>query len=78
MFLFYLCSELEDDVKLLKHLTNENIIDGFARCLNLINPSLNISTQLPPSLSERFKLGALIANAIKVINSFFLNSQFFH
>ncbi|CAH0385554.1 unnamed protein product [Bemisia tabaci] len=57
--------ELEEDVKLLRHLSSENIIAGFARCLNLINPSLNLSTQLPPSMSERFKLGASIANAIK-------------
>nr|XP_018910679.1 PREDICTED: coiled-coil domain-containing protein 22 homolog [Bemisia tabaci] len=57
--------ELEEDVKLLRHLSSENIIAGFAKCLNLINPPLNLSTQLPPSMSERFKLGASIANAIK-------------
>lgn len=39
------------------------VVEAAARCLNVIQPGLNIPPKLPPSMSARYKLGTLIAEA---------------
>ncbi|XP_046688253.1 coiled-coil domain-containing protein 22-like, partial [Homalodisca vitripennis] len=54
---------LEDDVVSLRQLTSELVVEAAVRCLNIIQPGLSLSPQLPPSMSARYKVGTAIAEA---------------
>ncbi|XP_035231883.1 coiled-coil domain-containing protein 22 homolog [Stegodyphus dumicola] len=54
-----------DDVHSLKEFTTESAIEGVIRCLKLINPSLEISHHVPPSMSARYRLGSTLASICK-------------
>ncbi|XP_054266958.1 coiled-coil domain-containing protein 22-like [Macrosteles quadrilineatus] len=53
----------EEDVVSLRQFTAEMVVASAARCINVIQPGLDIPSKLPPSMSSRYKLGTVIAEA---------------
>ena len=47
----------------LKEFNTETAMEGVVRCLNLINPSLELSHHIPPSMSGKYRLGSTLASA---------------
>jgi hypothetical protein len=60
-------SDIEEDVDNLKHFSTELIIEAAVRCLDVIQPGLGLPHFLPDSMSARFRVGASIAQACKVM-----------
>lgn len=52
-----------EDVSSLREFTTEIVIEGVVRCLKLINPSLELSHHVPPSMSARYRVGSALASA---------------
>lgn len=67
VFLFNYYSDVEDDVDSLKQFSTELVIEAAVRCLDVIQPGLGLPHSLPDSMSARFRVGASIAQACKVI-----------
>lgn len=67
VFLFNYYSDIEDDVDSLKQFSTELVIEAAVRCLDVIQPGLGLPHSLPDSMSARFRVGASIAQACKVI-----------
>ena len=61
------CSDIEEEIDSLKHFTTELVIEAAVRCLDVIQPGLGLPHSLPDSMSARFRVGASIAQACKVI-----------
>ncbi|XP_071847669.1 coiled-coil domain-containing protein 22 homolog [Apostichopus japonicus] len=54
---------LDDDVSSLREFSTSLIIEAVVRCLRVIDHSINLSHQLPPGMSARYRLGTDLANA---------------
>lgn len=54
---------LDDEVLSLREFSTSLIIEAVVRCLHVIDPSINLSHQLPPGMSARYRLGTDLANA---------------
>lgn len=50
----------------LKQFTAEVVVEASVRCLNIIQPGLGLSINLPPSMSAKYKVGSVIAEACMV------------
>lgn len=53
-----------EEVTSLKEFNTEAAMEGVVRCLNLINPSLELSHHIPPSMSGKYRLGSTLAAEI--------------
>lgn len=60
------CSQLDEEVVSLKQFTAEVVVEASVRCLNIIQPGLGLSINLPPSMSAKYKVGSVIAEACMV------------
>jgi hypothetical protein len=70
LFCIWFCySDIEEDVDSLKHFSTELVIEAAVRCLDVIHPGLGLPHSLPDSMSARFRVGASVAQACKVICS---------
>lgn len=54
--------EIDDDVNNLKEFNTELVIEGVVRCLQQINPSLDLPRHVPPSMAARYRLGTALAS----------------
>jgi hypothetical protein len=66
-FVFNYYSDIEEDVDSLKQFSTELVIEAAVRCLDVIQPGLGLPHSLPDSMSARFRVGASIAQACKVM-----------
>lgn len=66
---FYFChifSGIDEDVNSLGQFSTELIVEAVARCLHVIDSSIEVSYKLPPSMAARFRIGTNLANAVQV------------
>uniref|UniRef100_A0A1B6C265 CCDC22 N-terminal domain-containing protein n=1 Tax=Clastoptera arizonana TaxID=38151 RepID=A0A1B6C265_9HEMI len=55
--------DIDIEVKNLHQLTSDLIVEAVVRCLTTIQPGLEISYHIPPSMSGKFKIGGALAEA---------------
>lgn len=68
LFCIWFCySDIEEEVDSLKNFSTELVIEAAVRCLDVIHPGLGLPHSLPDSMSARFRVGASIAQACKVV-----------
>ena len=62
----YFYSDIPEEVASLRDFSTENIVNGAAKCLHLINDEIQVSSVVPASMSARFRLGTTLASACQV------------
>ncbi|KAF4518753.1 hypothetical protein B566_EDAN006157 [Ephemera danica] len=55
--------DLEDEVDTLGQFSTELVVEATARCIRLVNPGAEVPLKLSPSLSARFQVGGMLAQA---------------
>jgi len=65
--IWFCYSDIEEEVDSLRHFSTELVVEAAVRCLDVIHPGLGLPHSLPDSMSARFRVGASIAQACKVI-----------
>jgi coiled-coil domain-containing protein 22 len=61
-------AEIPDEVTSIKVLETEGLVDGCARCINaIVGGDSALPTKLPKGMSQRFRVGTDLANAVKDI-----------
>eukprot|EP00117_Sycon_ciliatum_P008929 scpid41137/ scgid11431/ Coiled-coil domain-containing protein 22 homolog len=60
------CAIDENTISLTTFSTDQ-VVEGCARCLKLIDESIELPTRLPESMSVRFRVGTALANACKKV-----------
>lgn len=76
LFIFHAClfanySNLDEEVSSVGDFTPELVIEAASRCLNIIQPNLDLPLILPANMAMRFKATAAIATACKVYTLFY-------
>lgn len=56
---------IDDDINSLGQFSTELIVEAVARCIHVIDSSIEVSYKLPPSMSARFRIGTNLANAVQ-------------
>ncbi|KAJ8871869.1 hypothetical protein PR048_028209 [Dryococelus australis] len=59
--------DIEEDVATIGEFSTDLVVEAAVRCLDIIQPGLGLSHKLPPNMSARYRLGASIAQACKVL-----------
>eukprot|EP00053_Salpingoeca_punica_P005549 m.55165 g.55165 ORF g.55165 m.55165 type:complete len:631 (+) comp13292_c0_seq1:57-1949(+) len=58
---------IDDEVRSLKQLTTEALVEGCSRCINTINGNEELPIKLPPVMSARFRIATGLAAACKAL-----------
>ena len=67
LFVFSISSDISPEISGLKQFTTAMFVDATARCVHVIDPSVEVQYRLPPSMAAQFRVGANIATAVQVI-----------
>ncbi|XP_063224121.1 coiled-coil domain-containing protein 22 homolog [Bacillus rossius redtenbacheri] len=59
--------DIEEEVTTIGEFSTELVVEAAVRCLDIIQPGLGLEHKLPPNMSARYRLGASIAQACKVL-----------
>ena len=62
-------SDIPQDLQTIRQFTTSLVIEAASKCLHLITGDTSLPTTLPGSMSARFRLGASLAAACKVISA---------
>lgn len=74
LFFFFFCSNIDDETDSLSMLTPENLVQCTAKCIQLIQPDLDVPKHLPPGIAQRYGVTTNLSEACKV--SYWLSSLY--